>query len=259
MNDKLININKNINKNDKIKENIITEKTDQNQNEIMNLINNLKKNGKMMNFEERHDSYNKIVNLLIVNKLPLFSISTKLNIEYYIKICELYDSFIQQNSSKRNNIENNTTNSLNLNPKFQLKEDSKNKINENNNNAAISELDKRIREYKNKCNSFKEKTPIDNNKVNIFSNNNISNFNLKNEKDNNNNNYEFNNLFPIESKKELDEIRKKIKINNTNSSMDDNDKFYFSQNSVKDMKICLDKIKEKIGNYVNKDNVKSDD
>ena len=37
--------------------------------------------------------------------------------------------------------------------------------------------------------------------------------------------------------------------------MDDNDKFYFSQNSVKDMKICLDKIKEKIGNYVNKVNV----
>jgi hypothetical protein len=259
------------------------------QNDVMNLVNTLKENGKKMNFEEKNYYYNKIVALLRANNQPVTLISTKLNLEYYSKIYELYHSFNRQNSSKSKNKNNiNLNNSLKV--KLPLSNGQKNKIEQNednNNDFIVSEQARRIQEYKNKFNSLTEKLHSDNNRVVIFPNNN-NNFNFKgNINDENkqiNNNYENNDLSNLEKRKrEIDELSKRNNTNsqsifnsqsdiplintsfitnniignnniNTNLDINNNDNGYLSQNSVKNMKICLEHIRKNIQNNVNSNN-----
>ena len=262
------------------------------QNDVMNLVNTLKENGKKMNFEEKNYYYNKIVGLLRANNQPVTLISTKLNLEYYSKIYELYHSFNQQNSSKSKNKNNINTINLNnsLKVKLPLSNGQKNKIEQNednNNDFIVSEQARRIQEYKNKFNSLTEKLHSDNNRVVIFPNNN-NNFNFKgNINDENkqiNNNYESNDLSNLEKRKrEIDELSKRNNTNsqsifnsqsdiplintsfitnniignnniNTNLDINNNDNGYLSQNSVKNMKICLEHIRKNIQNNVNSNN-----
>ena len=262
------------------------------QNDVMNLVNTLKENGKKMNFEEKNYYYNKIVALLRANNQPVTLISTKLNLEYYSKIYELYHSFNQQNSSKSKNKNNINTINLNnsLKVKLPLSNGQKNKIEQNednNNDFIVSEQARRIQEYKNKFNSLTEKLHSDNNRVVIFPNNN-NNFNFKgNINDENkqiNNNYENNDLSNLEKRKrEIDELSKRNNTNsqsifnsqsdiplintsfitsniignnniNTNLDINNNDNGYLSQNSVKNMKICLEHIRKNIQNNVNSNN-----
>ena len=262
------------------------------QNDVMNLVNTLKENGKKMNFEEKNYYYNKIVALLRANNQPVTLISTKLNLEYYSKIYELYHSFNQQNSSKSKNKNNINTINLNnsLKVKLPLSNGQKNKIEkneDNNNDFIVSEQARRIQEYKNKFNSLTEKLHSDNNRVVIFPNNN-NNFNFKgNINDENkqiNNNYESNDLSNLEKRKrEIDELSKRNNTNsqsifnsqsdiplintsfitsniignnniNTNLDINNNDNGYLSQNSVKNMKICLEHIRKNIQNNVNSNN-----
>ena len=290
-NNNVQSINNNIIKIDKNRENNIAINLNNNnneQNDIMNLVNNLKENGTMMDNEEKNNYYNKIVTLLRAKNQPVTLISTKLSHEYYSKIYELYHSFSQQNTSKTNIINNchniiNCNNNNTLKVKLSLANRPKNKINQNNDkniDFIVSDQSKRIQEYKNKLNSLTEKT--NDNRVDIFSNNNFNtNFNFKGNMNDENrpiNNYESNDLSILEKRRrEIDEFSKINKANsqsifnsqsdnpkinssfntsnifgqnNTNANLNsnNNDNFCLSQNSVKNMKIYLENIRKKVNN-----------
>ena len=196
INNKYKNINKNLNYNNNINNengnnisnelgnNIISEKNEQ--SEIMNLVNKLKEDGRRMSTEEKNKYYKKIVSLVKESNQPIISLSTKLDNEYYEKIYELYHSNNQKKSTSINIIQKNdnkiriTLSKDNKNIPNQSNTNNNNTINNNkSNNIILTEQTKRIQEYKNKYHSLTENN--DNNKNNLFPNNNDTknNFNFK--------------------------------------------------------------------------------
>ena len=226
------NINSEINK-ENINDNISNKSNicNEDKNDVNTYINKIKEKGKMMTDEEKSDCYNKIVFLLKTNNLPISIIFTQLDMESTSKIYELYHSYDPKNSSKgQNNLTNNalsknTNNSRTL--KITLTNVPKSKQNQNNskvNNFVLTEQGKRIQEYRNKYNTLTDKGNNYNSHIDIFAN---SNFNIKNNSENTNdenrqineysNNYnkEVKDLQYLEKrKKEIDDL---IKGNTLNS------------------------------------------
>ena len=192
------NNNENIN-------NISEDKTD-----IIYYVNKLKDQGTLMTEEEKNKCYNEIVSLLHEKNEPITSLSTQLDKEYYSKLYELY------HSSSINNKENNSKN--NSKPKLSLSNGQRDKqsINKNSSDFTLTEQAKRIQEYKNKFNSLTERTNVDNNNNDIFSNK-CNNFNFKGKINDENNQINGDNdsiinnniLFDLENRKrQLDELSK---------------------------------------------------
>lgn len=192
------NNNENIN-------NISEDKTD-----IIYYVNKLKDQGTLMTEEEKNKCYNEIVSLLHEKNEPITSLSTQLDKEYYSKLYELY------HSSSINNKENNSKN--NSKPKLSISNGQRDKqsISKNSSDFTLTEQAKRIQEYKNKFNSLTERTNVDNNNNDIFSNK-CNNFNFKgkindeNSQINGDNDSIINNniLFDLENRKrQLDELSK---------------------------------------------------
>ena len=192
------NNNENIN-------NISEDKTD-----IIYYVNKLKDQGTLMTEEEKNKCYNEIVSLLHEKNEPITSLSTQLDKEYYSKLYELY------HSSSINNKENNSKN--NSKPKLSISNGQRDKqsINKNSSDFTLTEQAKRIQEYKNKFNSLTERTNVDNNNNDIFSNK-CNNFNFKGKINDENNQINGDNdsiinnniLFDLENRKrQLDELSK---------------------------------------------------
>ena len=192
------NNNENIN-------NISEDKTD-----IIYYVNKLKDQGTLMTEEEKNKYYNEIVSLLHEKNEPITSLSTQLDKEYYSKLYELY------HSSSINNKENNSKN--NSKPKLSISNGQRDKqsINKNSSDFTLTEQAKRIQEYKNKFNSLTERTNVDNNNNDIFSNK-CNNFNFKGKINDENNQINGDNdsiinnniLFDLENRKrQLDELSK---------------------------------------------------
>ena len=192
------NNNENIN-------NISEDKTD-----IIYCVNKLKDQGTLMTEEEKNKCYNEIVSLLHEKNEPITSLSTQLDKEYYSKLYELY------HSSSINNKENNSKN--NSKPKLSISNGQRDKqnINKNSSDFTLTEQAKRIQEYKNKFNSLTERTNVDNNNNDIFSNK-CNNFNFKGKINDENNQINGDNdsiinnniLFDLENRKrQLDELSK---------------------------------------------------
>ena len=192
------NNNENIN-------NISEDKTD-----IIYYVNKLKDQGTLMTEEEKNKCYNEIVSLLHEKNEPITSLSTQLDKEYYSKLYELY------HSSSINNKENNPKN--NSKPKLSISNGQRDKqsINKNSSDFTLTEQAKRIQEYKNKFNSLTERTNVDNNNNDIFSNK-CNNFNFKGKINDENNQINGDNdsiinnniLFDLENRKrQLDELSK---------------------------------------------------
>ena len=192
------NNNENIN-------NISEDKTD-----IIYYVNKLKDQGTLMTEEEKNKCYNEIVSLLHEKNEPITSLSTQLDKEYYSKLYELY------HSSSINNKENNSKN--NSKPKLSLSNGQRDKqsTNKNSSDFTLTEQAKRIQEYKNKFNSLTERTNVDNNNNDIFSNK-CNNFNFKGKINDENNQINGDNdsiinnniLFDLENRKrQLDELSK---------------------------------------------------
>ena len=192
------NNNENIN-------NISEDKTD-----IIYYVNKLKDQGTLMTEEEKNKCYNEIVSLLHEKNEPITSLSTQLDKEYYSKLYELY------HSSSINNKENNSKN--NSKPKLSISNGQRDKQNTNKNSSdfTLTEQAKRIQEYKNKFNSLTERTNVDNNNNDIFSNK-CNNFNFKGKINDENNQINGDNdsiinnniLFDLENRKrQLDELSK---------------------------------------------------
>ena len=192
------NNNENIN-------NISEDKTD-----IIYYVNKLKDQGTLMTEEEKNKCYNEIVSLLHEKNEPITSLSTQLDKEYYSKLYELY------HSSSINNKENNSKN--NSKPKLSISNGQRDKqnINKNSSDFTLTEQAKRIQEYKNKFNSLTERTNVDNNNNDIFSNK-CNNFNFKGKINDENNQINGDNdsiinnniLYDLENRKrQLDELSK---------------------------------------------------
>ena len=192
------NNNENIN-------NISEDKTD-----IIYYVNKLKDQGTLMTEEEKNKCYNEIVSLLHEKNEPITSLSTQLDKEYYSKLYELY------HSSSINNKENNSKN--NSKPKLSISNGQRDKqsINKNSSDFTLTEQAKRIQEYKNKFNSLTERTNVDNNNNDIFSNK-CNNFNFKGKINDENNQINGDNdsiinnniLLDLENRKrQLDELSK---------------------------------------------------
>ena len=192
------NNNENIN-------NISEDKTD-----IIYYVNKLKDQGTLMTEEEKNKCYNEIVSLLHEKNEPITSLSTQLDKEYYSKLYELY------HSSSINNKENNSKN--NSKPKLSISNGQRDKqsINKNSSDFTLTEQAKRIQEYKNKFNSLTERTNVDNNNNDIFSNK-CNNLNFKGKINDENNQINGDNdsiinnniLFDLENRKrQLDELSK---------------------------------------------------
>ena len=192
------NNNENIN-------NISEDKTD-----IIYYVNKLKDQGTLMTEEEKNKCYNEIVSLLHEKNEPITSLSTQLDKEYYSKLYELY------HSSSINNKENNSKN--NSKPKLSISNGQRDKqsTNKNSSDFTLTEQAKRIQEYKNKFNSLTERTNVDNNNNDIFSNK-CNNFNFKGKINDENNQINGDNdsiinnniLFDLENRKrQLDELSK---------------------------------------------------
>ena len=192
------NNNENIN-------NISEDKTD-----IIYYVNKLKDQGTLMTEEEKNKCYNEIVSLLHEKNEPITSLSTQLDKEYYSKLYELY------HSSSINNKENNSKN--NSKPKLSISNGQREKqsTNKNSSDFTLTEQAKRIQEYKNKFNSLTERTNVDNNNNDIFSNK-CNNFNFKGKINDENNQINGDNdsiinnniLFDLENRKrQLDELSK---------------------------------------------------
>ena len=192
------NNNENIN-------NISEDKTD-----IIYYVNKLKDQGTLMTEEEKNKCYNEIVSLLHEKNEPITSLSTQLDKEYYSKLYELY------HSSSINNKENSSKN--NSKPKLSISNGQRDKqsINKNSSDFTLTEQAKRIQEYKNKFNSLTERTNVDNNNNDIFSNK-CNNFNFKGKINDENNQINGDNdsiinnniLFDLENRKrQLDELSK---------------------------------------------------
>ena len=216
--------------------NNITDDDKKEEGDLMTLVNKLKENGNIMNTNEKNNYYKEIVSLLKKNNQSVTLISTKLDLEYYTKIYELYHSFDQQNTLKNendieknndfkttkninnNNNKNNTIRIVVNNQKTSLSNDRDNKLNQNNKNKdyILTEQAKRIQDYKNKYITLTEATNKDNNNNDIFSNNNIiNNFNFKgkindeNKQINNNYGISDNSISELEARKrEIDEMSK---------------------------------------------------
>ena len=192
------NNNENIN-------NISEDKTD-----IIYYVNKLKDQGTLMTEEEKNKCYNEIVSLLHEKNEPITSLSTQLDKEYYSKLYELYHSLSINN--KENNSKNNSK------PKLSISNGQRDKqsINKNSSDFTLTEQAKRIQEYKNKFNSLTERTNVDNNNNDIFSNK-CNNFNFKGKINDENNQINGDNdsiinnniLFDLENRKrQLDELSK---------------------------------------------------
>ena len=192
------NNNENIN-------NISEDKTD-----IIYYVNKLKDQGTLMTEEEKNKCYNEIVSLLHEKNEPITSLSTQLDKEYYSKLYELYHSLSINN--KENNSKNNSK------PKLSISNGQRDKQNTNKNSSdfTLTEQAKRIQEYKNKFNSLTERTNVDNNNNDIFSNK-CNNFNFKGKINDENNQINGDNdsiinnniLFDLENRKrQLDELSK---------------------------------------------------
>ena len=194
--------------------NISEDKTD-----VMYFVNKLKEQGKLMKDDEKNNCYNEIVSLLREKNEPITSISTKLDKEYYSKIYELYHSLSINNKSEILN-DNNTKDKQK--PKLSIsngQRDKQSSVNTNKNSSdfTLTEQAKRIQEYKNKFNSLTERTNIDNNSNDIFSNKCNNNFNFKGKINDENNQINGENdslinnniLFDLENRKrQLDELSK---------------------------------------------------
>ena len=194
--------------------NISEDKTD-----VMYFVNKLKEQGKLMKDDEKNNCYNEIVSLLREKNEPITSISTKLDKEYYSKIYELYHSLSINNKSDIS-IDNNTKDKQK--PKLSIsngQRDKQSSVNTNKNSSdfTLTEQAKRIQEYKNKFNSLTERTNIDNNSNDIFSNKCNNNFNFKGKINDENNQINGENdsiinnniLFDLENRKrQLDELSK---------------------------------------------------
>ena len=185
--------------------NISEDKTD-----IIYYVNKLKDQGTLMTEEEKNKCYNEIVSLLHEKNESITSLSTQLDKEYYSKLYELY------HSSSINNKENNSKN--NSKPKLSISNGQRDKqsINKNSSDFTLTEQAKRIQEYKNKFNSLTERTNVDNNNNDIFSNK-CNNFNFKGKINDENNQINGDNdsiinnniLFDLENRKrQLDELSK---------------------------------------------------
>ena len=192
------NNNENIN-------NISEDKTD-----IIYYVNKLKDQGTLMTEEEKNKCYNEIVSLLHEKNEPITSLSTQLDKEYYSKLYELYHSLSINN--KENNSKNNSK------PKLSISNGQRDKqsTNKNSSDFTLTEQAKRIQEYKNKFNSLTERTNVDNNNNDIFSNK-CNNFNFKGKINDENNQINGDNdsiinnniLFDLENRKrQLDELSK---------------------------------------------------
>ena len=192
------NNNENIN-------NISEDKTD-----IIYYVNKLKDQGTLMTEEEKNKCYNEIVSLLHEKNEPITSLSTQLDKEYYSKLYELYHSLSINN--KENNSKNNSK------PKLSISNGQRDKqsINKNSSDFTLTEQAKRIQEYKNKFNSLTERTNVDNNNNDIFSNK-CNNFNFKGKINDENNQINGDNdsiinnniLLDLENRKrQLDELSK---------------------------------------------------
>ena len=274
----------------KIKENNINIQNNENNNNEDNLmfyVHKLKENGQRMTLEEKNNYYKKIVSLLKDNHQPVTLISTKLDLEYYSKIYELYHSNTSVDSLKNKN--NNVINIISNNTKMKilLKNGPKSKSNVNNmkiNNSTLTEQAKRIQDYKNKYISLTENTSSK--PSNIFPNNKEDNTNFAFNEKINDENKQINNNNDLSSlekrKKELDEKSKGNVINSksifnsqsdipqintsfiTSNLMDNrinsncepnNDNDYYSQKNNDDvnyMKNLLAHLKEKL-NLANKE------
>ena len=191
--------------NNENRNNISEDKTD-----IIYYVNKLKDQGTLMTEEEKNKCYNEIVSLLHEKNEPITSLSTQLDKEYYSKLYELY------HSSSINNKENNSKN--NSKPKLSISNGQRDKqsINKNSSDFTLTEQAKRIQEYKNKFNSLTERTNVDNNNNDIFSNK-CNNFNFKGKINDENNQINGDNdsiinnniLFDLENRKrQLDELSK---------------------------------------------------
>ena len=192
------NNNENIN-------NISEDKTD-----IIYYVNKLKDQGTLMTEEEKNKCYNEIVSLLHEKNEPITSLSTQLDKEYYSKLYELY------HSSSINNKENNSKNNSKQKLSLSNGQRDKQSTNKNSSDFTLTEQAKRIQEYKNKFNSLTERTNVDNNNNDIFSNK-CNNFNFKGKINDENNQINGDNdsiinnniLFDLENRKrQLDELSK---------------------------------------------------
>ena len=191
--------------NNENRNNISEDKTD-----IIYYVNKLKDQGTLMTEEEKNKCYNEIVSLLHEKNEPITSLSTQLDKEYYSKLYELYHSLSINN--KENNSKNNSK------PKLSISNGQRDKqsINKNSSDFTLTEQAKRIQEYKNKFNSLTERTNVDNNNNDIFSNK-CNNFNFKGKINDENNQINGDNdsiinnniLFDLENRKrQLDELSK---------------------------------------------------
>ena len=280
--------NNNFGNPDAIKENNINKQNIQNneinkEEDLMFYVNKLKENGHCMTMEEKNNYYNKIVSLLKANNTPVTLISTKLDMEFYSKIYELYHSFSSVDSPKNKNVINIIGENTKM--KILLKNKSNNQNNiKTNSNYNLTEQAKRIQEYKNKYNSLTGNTsykPPD-----IFSTN-KDNCNFRVNENINNENKQLNNNDDLSSlekrKKELDEISKmniinsktifnsqsdipknntsffttNIFDNNINLNLEDNNNGYESKknpNDLNNMKQYLKHVREKINKNLKKEN-----
>jgi len=198
------------------KNNIVTNNNEninnisEDKSDIIYYVNKLKDKGTLMTEEEKNKCYNEIVSLLHEKNEPITSLSTQLDKEYYSKLYELYHSLSINN--KENNSKNNSK------PKLSISNGQRDKqsINKNSSDFTLTEQAKRIQEYKNKFNSLTERTNVDNNNNDIFSNK-CNNFNFKGKINDENNQINGDNdsiinnniLLDLENRKrQLDELSK---------------------------------------------------